>query len=109
MSQYLTNPTEAEIEVAQEIGFYYLAKCGGIGECEKLISKLHITAIKADQATGIVSIHLSRPGLIIGWHGVNLDNLSLHLCNKIKWFKHVIIYEDNNINDYIIPQYPDVD
>lgn len=111
MSQYLTNPTEAEIEVAREIGFYYLAKCGGsdFGKCEKLISELQITAIKVDQVTGTASIHLSRPGLIIGWHGVNLNNLVSYLCDRIKWLEHVVICEDKNINDYIIPQYPDID
>lgn len=91
-----TTNREASIEVARQIGYFYLDKNGGdLPKATKELESLRISKIELTDAT--ITIHLGRPGLIIGRKGANFEALEKHLGKKIS------IYEAEHWLDYLIP------
>ena len=71
----------------QEIGYriadFYLQKNNNNYEAaEKEVQTLKIRDLKLDGRTGTLTICTSRPGLLIGHKGINIDNLHSFLLNK---------------------------
>ena len=86
------------IEVAQRIGQFYLEKNHGDYEKTKVeILSLLITSVEVTE--GKVIIKTSRPGLLIGKRGINIDNISTFLDKKIH-----VLEERENIVDCITPR-----
>lgn len=80
-------PDKQSSEAASKISKFYRIKNGNneSKECYKAareeISKLKIVDIKATE--GEVSIHLARPGLLIGKKGENIGALQQYLGTRI--------------------------
>lgn len=76
-------------DIASGIGVFYHNKNNGDHlKANQEILSLLITEISVDCDT--VAITTGRPGLIIGYHGKNIENLSEFLKKKI------FIHEDQN-------------
>lgn len=88
-------------EDCEKIGQFYLGKNEGNYEAAaNEIERLHITNIVS--FSDLTIIYLSRPGLLIGKRGENIEALQ-----KILSSKSLRIVEINHINDLIIIDEPD--
>jgi len=88
--------TDAQKELAAEIGAFYLEKNqGDYVATEKEISALHITNVETKDGKAYIST--GRPGLLIGKRGQNIDLLS-------KWLKKPVhIIEVESLLPYLVP------
>ena len=90
-------PDSKHLEIGYKIASFYLEKHNGdYAAAEKEVKSLCITDIKLIEDKHI-SIYLSRPGLLIGRHGINIENLSVFLDMKIT------IVEAFNWVDVLVP------
>ena len=96
--------------IAQLIGFYYvnLAELSGLDKMKydkarEDVSSLGVT--KIDFSGSIISITLTRPGLLIGRRGINIDNLTEYLSKELKHKISINIIEDK-ITGWLIPYEP---
>jgi hypothetical protein len=93
-----------ERAIARIIGNFYLDKNkGDYKKTHEEIFSLQITQIKLNDNT--ISITLSRPGLIIGRRGENLDMLQRYLTQQLKFYHKIEIVEDK-ILSYLYPCEP---
>lgn len=84
-------------EIAVSIGNFYLKKNDDdYKKTEEDILNLRI--VKLEVRDEVVIITTSRPGLLIGKRGENIDLLSKHLGMKLK-----IIEDQDNLIDCMIP------
>jgi ribosomal protein S3 len=95
-------------KIIQEIGYYYYAKNNSnVQRSNEEINDLQITNIKLNDDE--VTIELSRPGLLIGFKGQNLDNLKRFLqdvfCVKLKFN----IIENTILSSLYDYQYAEID
>ena len=96
--------------IAQLIGFYYV-KLAGLSGLDKMkydraredVISLGIT--KIDFSGSVVTISLTRPGLLIGRHGKNIDDLTEYLSKELKQKVSINIIEDK-ITGWLIPYEP---
>ena len=90
--------TEDIKDVASKIGFYYLQKNNN--DYKKTYQELESLRIQQilvlDSST--ITIILSRPGLLIGVRGTNLDNLEKFINKSI-----YIVEARETILDYLMP------
>jgi ribosomal protein S3 len=71
------------LEIASQISSFYLRKYNFNTEAANaMIESLRIFDIKKEE--GVIEIHTSRPGLLIGKKGSNIDGLTVHLGSPIK-------------------------
>lgn len=97
--------------ICQKIADFYFEKNSKktktIGEAVKAsqdeIFSLGLTKIEYDKSAQTLHVHLSRPGLLIGNKGVNIENLQNHLGMDIK------IFEQYKIDDVIVNRLPYLD
>jgi ribosomal protein S3 len=83
--------------VLSEIGYYYLELNKWNKEkTKKTLDNLKITNISINNKN--ISIKLARPGLLIGLHGKNIDNLNLYIKNCGYDLKITSIIEDIEID-----------
>lgn len=93
-----------EQEIARYISDYYVEK--NKLDCDmaiKEINMLGITHIKFQYKN--IYITLMRPGLLIGRRGINIDNLTVFLSNKLHTKINVKIIEDK-VLPHLIPFTP---
>ena len=84
--------------IAGLIGVFYLYKHNNnYKAAQEELNRLYITSI--DVRNGEVIIHTSRPGLLIGKKGENINNLVEHLKMKVK------IIEGEDWVNLILPDY----
>lgn len=90
--------TEAVKDVASKIGFYYLQKNNN--DYKKTYQELESLRIQQIIVLDIdtITIILSRPGLLIGKHGTNLENLKKYIDKSI-----YIVEATETILDYLMP------
>ena len=87
-------------EIAQCIGGYYLIKNqGAYKKAMEEITELGITQV--DVIKNKISIRLTRPGLLIGRRGANIDNLRIFLETQLKRGITIEIIEDRVISNLI--------
>ena len=101
-------PSEKEIHkvqsIASDIGFFYLEK--NAGDYEKAIEEITQLGItKIDFKGTTIHITLTRPGLLIGRRGENIDKLRVHLSKSLKQEINIDIIEDR-ITGWLIPFEP---
>ena len=90
--------------LAQTIGAFYLEKnAGDYKEATDEIIQLGVT--KLDFHGSKVSISLTRPGLLIGRRGENIDKLKEYLSKQLKQKINIAIIEDV-ITGWLIPYEP---
>lgn len=86
-------------EIAARIGVFFLRKNDNDYEAaRKEILELRISNISFENPPGEVSIELSRPGLLIGRRGEQIDSLEKFLGHKI-----LIVEVRQSINDFLLP------
>lgn len=111
--------TKKEKDFLREIGYYFLkefilknnngANLEDFQQAEKeslkFITDLGIKQIcykkrifKPDE----IVIGLSRPGLLIGYKGKNIKNLTAWLCRRFQTNIEIIVFE-SEIDDYLFP------
>lgn len=84
------------VEKAREVGEFYLQKNNGDREkAEEEI--LRCEFLNMELIRGELYLYTSRPGVVIGKRGQNIDDLASFIGMPIK------IIEENNINHFIIP------
>ncbi len=69
------------------------------------IYSLGLTKIDYDKSNQTLNVHLSRPGLLIGQYGQNIENLQKYLGLDIK----IKIFEQFKIDDVIVNRLPYMD
>ncbi len=88
------------INLAGDIGHFFLLKNErSYHECHKEIDSLHITGL--DIIDGKAVITLSRPGLLIGRKGEQIEKLAKHLGMPI-----YVKETENRVLDYLYPYEP---
>jgi len=96
-------PDSKHLEVGYKIASFYLDKHNqDYSAAKKEVITLGITDVKLVDDKHI-EIYVSRPGLLIGRHGTNIENLSVFLAMKIT------IVEAFNWTDVLVPFNPDID
>lgn len=96
--------------IAQLIGLYYV-KLAGLSGLDKMkydkaredVISLGVTKIEFRGT--VVTITLIRPGLLIGWHGKNIDDLTEYLSKQLRQKISINIIEDKIIG-WLIPYEP---
>lgn len=95
-------PTPEQELVAYKISDFYLRKHEHNYEnAGNAVSQLNITDIQVKEDK--ISIYLSRPGLLIGRKGQNIEALQIFLNKPIE------IFESFSWNDILVPQPLDPD
>lgn len=90
---------EAVQEIAAQIGVFFLRKNNNDYEAaRKEILELRISEITYENPPGDVAISLSRPGLLIGRRGEQIDSLTKFLGKQIK-----IVEVNQSLHDYLLP------
>lgn len=99
-----------EIKVARLIGQFYVQQNRNLKDINKIYKKanediimLHITRIQVKG--NIITITLTRPGLLIGRRGENIDALTNFLSKELKHKITLNIIEDM-INGHLFPYNP---
>lgn len=100
-SNLITNVEKANY-IAAQIGFYYYNKSIGNNENEKIentsasIRELGITNIEYEN--GIAIITLSHPGMLIGYKGFNINELTSYIKNIVEFdFSDIKIIENKSL------------
>ena len=89
--------SDKQREIAAMIGEFYRRKNNGdFLACQKELESLRITDIELGYDDAIV-IHTSRPGVLIGKRGTNIDALIKFLGVEVR------IVESDNWLDYLVP------
>jgi len=95
-------PDSKHLEVGYKIAAFYAEKHNhDYSAAQKEVVSLGITDVKLVDDEHI-EIYTSRPGLLIGWHGTNIGNLSVFLAMKIT------IVEAFNWKDVLVPFDPEI-
>lgn len=104
-SLFISKKKEREVQyVAETIGNFYLDKNqGDYKKTANEIIQLGIT--KVDFRGIVVSVTLTRPGLLIGRRGENIDKLTAYLSDELNRKIELKIIEDR-ITGWLIPQEP---
>lgn len=84
-------------EIAADIGQFFLDKLNGdFGKTRVFIESMRINSISLNDNK--ITIELSRPGLLIGWRGKQIEDLIKYLGRDIH-----IVETMEHIEDCIIP------
>ena len=82
---------EKDLTVAREIGYFYEKKHNDQKEALSEIRMVDITNIEVNE--DVVTISTTRPGILIGKRGSNIEALQKHLKEKLE-IKSINIKED---------------
>ena len=91
MKGYKMFDFEKDLTVAREIGYFYEKKHNDQKEALSEIRMVDITNIEVNE--DVVTISTTRPGILIGKRGSNIEALQKHLKEKLE-IKSINIKED---------------
>lgn len=103
----MNRPAPELQHIGIQLGLFFLSqKENNFLETAKFLQKLNITDIQLSRDAQTVIIHTSRPGLLIGTKGKNIEGLTkalakkIHIVESFSWADVITPLDYDAIEDY---------